>query len=142
MAIISIISAIDVFVGEVGFELLHASDPPANKRQIHKITKGKTMNTNIALKLASGLLFGSLLTACVEDTGSATPPPNRANQDCLAAVAQTTGNSEVRILSSEPREANILVIVGVGPDAAPWQCITYGDGTTEGIMSLSNEGSL
>ena len=100
------------------------------------------MNTNITLKLASGLLFGSLLTACVEDTGSATSPPNRANQDCLAAVAQTTGNSEVRILSSEPREANILVIVGVGPDAAPWQCITYGDGTTEGIMSLTNEGSL
>ena len=100
------------------------------------------MNTNIAIKLSSGLLFGTLLTACVEDTGSATSSPNRANQDCLAAVAQTTGNSEVRILSSEPREANILVIVGVGPDEAPWQCITYGDGTTEGIMSLTNEGSL
>jgi len=97
---------------------------------------------NTTLKLASSVLLGTLLTACVEDTGSATSSPNRANQDCLAAVAQPTGNGEVRIISSEAREANILVIVGVGPDAAPWQCITYGDGTTEGIMSLTNEGSL
>jgi hypothetical protein len=104
--------------------------------------KRKTINMNITLKIASSVLLGTLLTGCVEDTGSATSSPNRANQDCLAAVAQTTGNSQVRILSSEAREANILVIVGVGPDAAPWQCITYGDGTTEGIMSLTNEGFL
>ena len=62
---------------------------------------------NTTLKLASCVLFGTLLTACVEDTGSATSSPNPANQDCLAAVAQTTGNSQVRILSSEAREANI-----------------------------------
>lgn len=83
-----------------------------------------------------------MLTACVEDTGYSSSAPSRANQDCLTAVAQTTGNSQVRVLSSEAREANIRVIVGVGPDAVPWQCITYGDGTTAGIMSLTNEGSL
>ncbi|WP_299356178.1 hypothetical protein [uncultured Shimia sp.] len=97
---------------------------------------------NTTFKLASCVIFGTFLSACVEDTGSASSSPNRANQDCLAAVAETTGNSQVKVLSSEAREANILVIVGVGPDAAPWQCITYGDGTTEGIMSLTNEGTL
>lgn len=97
---------------------------------------------NTALKLVPGLLLGTLLTACVEDTGSTSSSSSRANQDCLTAVAQATGNSQVRVLSSEAREANIRVIVGVGPDAAPWQCITYGDGTTEGIMSLTDEGFL
>ena len=94
------------------------------------------------LKLASCVLLGTFLSACGEDTGSVTLPPNTAAQDCLAAVAQTTGNSEVQVLSSEFREAKILVIVGVGTDAAPWQCVANGDGTTEDIMSLSNEGSL
>ncbi|WP_261193824.1 MULTISPECIES: hypothetical protein [Rhodobacterales] len=103
---------------------------------------GKAINMNTTFRVVSGLLMGTLLTACVEDTGSTTSTPNRANQDCLTAVAQATGNSQVRVLSSEAREANIRVVVGVGPDAAPWQCITYGDGTTEGIMSLTNEGSL
>jgi hypothetical protein len=102
----------------------------------------KAYNVNKAQKLVPGLLLGTLLTACVEDSGSISATPSRANQDCLTAVAQATGNSQVRVLSSEAREANILVIVGVGPDAAPWQCITYGDGTTEGIMSLTDEGFL
>jgi hypothetical protein len=112
------------------------------KRLIEDMNHGKAINMNTTLKLVSGLLFGTLLTACVEDTGSSSSVPSRADQDCLTAVAQATGNSQVRVLSSEAREANIRVIVGVGPDAAPWQCITYGDGTTEGIMSLTNEGSL
>lgn len=97
---------------------------------------------NMTYKLVAGLLLGTLLTACVEDTGFTSSPPSRANQDCLTAVAQQTGNSQVRVLSSEAREANIRVIVGVGPDAAPWECITYGDGTIGGITSLTDEGFL
>ena len=97
---------------------------------------------NTALKLVPGMLLGTLLTACVEDTGSTSATPSRANQDCLTAVAQETGNGQVRVLSSEAREANIRVVVGVGPDAAPWECITYGDGTIGGITSLTDEGFL
>ena len=97
---------------------------------------------NKALKLVPILLPGLLLTACAEDTGSTSATPGRANQDCLAAVAQETGNSQVTVLSSEAREANIRVVVGVGPDAAPWECITYGDGTIGGITSLTDEGFL
>lgn len=97
---------------------------------------------NSTLKLVSFVLFGFLLSACVEDTGSATSSPTVADQACLSAVAQSTGNSEVRLLSSEFSEAGTLVKVGVGPDAAPWQCIAYSDGTTDGIMSLVDEGSL
>lgn len=45
-------------------------------------------------------------------------------------------------MSSEFSEAGTLVKVGVGPDKAPWQCIAYQDGATDGIMSLSDEGAL
>jgi hypothetical protein len=38
-------------------------------------------------------------------------------------------------------EANNSVIVGVGPDAAPWQCLISG-GVVAGVMSMTNEGSL
>ena len=113
-----------------------------------KPRKGIDMKTT--LKLASCVIFGTLLSACVEDTGSATlsPTPSAtlsptpADRACLNAVAQSTGNSQVRLLSSEFSEAGTLVKVGVGPDAAPWECIAYSDGTTDGIMSLTNEGSL
>ncbi|SEJ86292.1 hypothetical protein SAMN05444007_1088 [Cribrihabitans marinus] len=36
----------------------------------------------------------------------------------------------------------MIVRVGVGEDRAPWQCIAYGDGTTAGIESLTDEGAL
>ncbi len=97
---------------------------------------------NTTLKLASCVIFGTFLSACVEDTGSATLSQTPADQACLNAVAQSTGNSQVQLLSSEFSEAGTLVRVGVGPDAAPWECIAYSDGTTAGITSLANEGSL
>ena len=96
---------------------------------------------NTTLKLAFCVTLGTLLSACVEDSGSATLSPTPADQACLNAVARSTGNSEVRLLSSEFSEAGTLVTVGVGPDAAPWECIAYSDGTTAGIMSLTDEGS-
>ena len=96
---------------------------------------------NTTFKLVSCAIFGTFLSACVEDTGSVTSSRTPADQACLTAVARTTGNSEVRLLSSEFSEAGTLVTVGVGPDAAPWECIAYSDGTTAGITSLTNEGS-
>jgi hypothetical protein len=45
-------------------------------------------------------------------------------------------------MSSTFSQAGTTVIVGVGPDRARWECIGYEDGTTAGIMSLTNEGSL
>jgi len=58
----------------------------------------KTINMKTTPKLASSVLVGTLLSARMHDTGSATPTLANANQGCLAAVAQTTGNSEVWVL--------------------------------------------
>ena len=86
----------------------------------------------------------ALLVACDEPTASSTASatPTSAEQACLRDVTATTNNLDVVLLGSEFSEAGTFVRVGVGPDRAPWQCIAYSDGTTDGIMSLTNEGTL
>lgn len=60
---------------------------------------------------------------------------------CEAAVMRETGSAQVRILRTEFPEANNAFIVGVGPNAAPWQCLISG-GIVAGVMSMTDEGSL
>ncbi len=86
----------------------------------------------------------TLLAACDEPTASnsASATPTAAEQACLRDVTATTNNPDVVLLGSEFSQAGTFVRVGVGPDRAPWQCIAYSDGTTDGIMSLTNEGTL
>ncbi|MCC1480780.1 SH3 domain-containing protein [Roseibaca sp. Y0-43] len=64
-----------------------------------------------------------------------------AERACLRDVTQVTNNSDASVLRSMFSEAGTEVIVGVGPQRAPWRCIAYRDGTTAGIMSLTNEGA-
>jgi hypothetical protein len=65
--------------------------------------------------------------------------PNAAEQACLAGISRETQNGDVVLLGSDFSEAGTVVRVGVGPDRAPWQCIAYADGTTGGIMFLSED---
>lgn len=57
-------------------------------------------------------------------------------------VANTTNNSLVVVLSSAISEAGTQVIIGVGEDRAPWNCIVYTDGATAGLEFLGDEGAL
>ncbi len=96
-------------------------------------------------KLLVALPAIALLAACDEGgsgSNAATSTPTTAQQACLRDVTATTGNPDVVLLSSQGSEAGTLVKVGVGPNRAPWQCIAYSDGTTDGIVSLTNEGTL
>lgn len=84
-----------------------------------------------------------LLSACVEQaTTTASTMPSMAEQACLAAVSKATNNGDVTLLGSEFSQAGTSVRVGVGPGRAPWSCIAYADGTTAGVMSMTDEGSL
>jgi hypothetical protein len=65
--------------------------------------------------------------------------PSAAEQACLAAISRETQNGDVVLLGSDFSEAGTVVRVGVGPDRARWQCIAYADGTTGGIMFLSED---
>lgn len=97
------------------------------------------MSLALAMTMTSVLLAG-----CVEGVGTASSSSDVPISDvdaCEAAVARDTGNSQVRTLRTEYSEANNAVIVGVGPNAAPWQCLVK-DGKVGGIMSLTNEGTL
>lgn len=69
-------------------------------------------------------------------------PDASARAACLRDVRLQTGNSTVAVLESSFSQAGTEVIVGVGPQQARWRCIAYSDGTTGGIMSLTDEGSL
>lgn len=99
--------------------------------------------------LTSARLFGvaasvALLSGCVEDSGgsSSGSVPTVAEQACLRDVTRTTNNPDVVLLSSSFSQAGTEVIVGVGPQRARWRCIGNSNGTTAGITSLSNEGTL
>lgn len=74
-------------------------------------------------------------TAAAMRTGSP-----QDEQACIAAVAQQTNNT-VTVLSSEFSEANTLVMVGVGPNRAPWRCLVS-RGIVSQVMSMVNEGAL
>jgi len=90
-----------------------------------------------------------VLVGCTETTGdtrSSAPAssrmPTAAEQACLRDVTRETDNPDVVLLSSSFSEAGTEVIVGVGPQRARWRCIAYRDGSTAGIMSLTDEGAL
>lgn len=74
--------------------------------------------------------------------GTAASTPSPAEQACLRDVSRTTSNPDVVVLRSSFSEAGTQVIVGVGPQRARWNCIAYANGTTAGIQSLTDEGSL
>lgn len=99
-----------------------------------------------ALRLGLALAALAGLSACVESdtsgssTGALRTAPASDESACLGAVAAQTGNS-VTVLSSETSEANNMVMVGVGPDRAPWKCLISGGKVAE-VMSMTNEGTL
>ncbi len=69
------------------------------------------------------------------------PLPAKDRQACLRAVKKTTRNSKMVILETKASEANNTVIVGVGPDKAPWRCLVK-RGVVAEVMSQTNEGGL
>jgi uncharacterized lipoprotein len=66
--------------------------------------------------------------------------PSKDEQACLKAVATETSN-DVVTLSVDPSEANTIVMVGVGPNKAPWKCLAK-DGVVAEVMSMTDEGAL
>jgi hypothetical protein len=67
--------------------------------------------------------------------------PSKDEQACLQAVSIKTNNGDVVVLSTETSEANNLVVVGVGPQRAPWRCLVS-KGVVAEVMSMTDEGAL
>ena len=104
------------------------------------------MNNRIQLSLIS-LAAAAALAGCqgnpsVSEGSASSGTPNQAEQACLRDVTRTTNNPDVVLLGSTFSQAGTEVIVGVGAQRARWRCIGYSNGTTGGIMSLTDEGKL
>ncbi len=102
-----------------------------------------------SIRLCALALAVTALAGCTASTGGSTSgggssggTPSQAEQACLRDVTRTTNNPDVVLLDSTFSQAGTEVIVGVGPQRARWRCIAYRDGTTAGITSLTDEGSL
>ncbi len=100
------------------------------------------------LMIAAATLAATGLAGCVETSGSGVGDPGPGNSAeaaarnaCVRDTRSTTGNSDVVVQSSLFSEAGTEVIMTVG-GTGTWRCIAYRDGSTTGIMSLTNEGTL
>jgi hypothetical protein len=86
------------------------------------------------------------LAACddgsMTETSAVAAAPSVQEQACLAAVSNETNNGEVAVLSSEFSEANSVVMIGVGPNSAPWRCLVSNDGVVAEVTSQTDEGFL
>lgn len=104
------------------------------------------IRTILTASTAAALLVLASCTETTGDTRSSAPASSRmptpAEQACLRDVTSETNNPDVVLLSSSYAEAGTEVIVGVGPQRARWRCIAYRDGSTAGIMSLTDEGAM
>lgn len=102
---------------------------------------------NIFLMGASAIaVFG--LAGCVDmtddvarETSALSDTEQQARAACVRDVRGATGNNDVVAQSSAFSEAGTQVILRVG-ETGTWNCIAYRDGTTAGIMSVTNEGNL
>lgn len=110
---------------------LHPAIEPSRKKT------GKTWS------LVTSCFTVALLAGCVEEPSmiAGSDVPLSDVDACETAVMRETGNAQVRTLRTEFSEANNAVIVGVGPNAAPWQCLISG-GVVAGVMSMTDEGAL
>jgi hypothetical protein len=92
------------------------------------------------------IISGATEKAAAGADGEANPSkaadtPSKDEQACLQAVSTETNNGDVVTLSVETSEANTLVMVGVGPNRAPWKCLSS-DGVVAEVMSMTDEGAL
>lgn len=61
---------------------------------------------------------------------------------CLAAVLSQTNEPNQTVIETLFSEANSMVMIGVGPDMAPWQCLISNDGVVQQVMFAGSEGAM
>ena len=104
------------------------------------------MRANFMILTTVIAVFG--LAGCIdvsdsvaEDMNALSATERQARAACIRDVREVTGNTDVVAQSSLFSEAGTEVILLVG-GAGTWSCIAYQNGTTAGIMSMTNEGTM
>lgn len=100
---------------------------------------------NKTFRLVAIGISGLSLTACAttetsEGTSMMRSASSLVESACMAAVNEQVGGSQdLTVLSSEFSEANSLVMVGVGPNRAPWRCLASNDGTVQEVYFTGSD---
>jgi hypothetical protein len=87
------------------------------------------------------VISGAVDEPSTADAAKSGGTPSKDEQACLQAVSIKTNNGDVTVLSTETSEANNVVIVGVGPNKAPWRCLVS-KGVVAEVSSQTDEGRL
>jgi len=100
--------------------------------------------TNSRYEIAFTINAGTPGRAVSTPAGQPAPidPNDVTVKACLAAVGKQTNNSELALLGKEFSEANSRVMIGVGPNKAPWSCLVSNDGVVAEVMFTGSEGKL
>lgn len=53
---------------------------------------------------------------------------------CLGAVEAQTGRKALTVLGKDYSEANSAVMIGVGPEQAPWRCLVSNEGVVAELV--------
>ena len=97
------------------------------KHQLEMIISGASQKTGLSSDAKAGAAKSGM--------------PSKDEQACVQAVSHEANNGDVVTLSVETSEANSIVMVGVGPNRAPWKCLASG-GVIAEVMSMKDEGAL
>jgi len=63
--------------------------------------------------------------------------PKVAEDACITEVGRTTKSTQLVVLEKVYSEANSQVKVGVGPNKAPWLCMTSNSGIVASVISTA-----
>lgn len=80
-----------------------------------------------------------VVTAAQADGTAQADPADVTVKACLAAVLAQTSNRELTVLGKDYSEANSAVVIGVGPEQAPWRCLVSNDGVVAELTFTGDE---
>lgn len=86
------------------------------------------MNRTRVLKTA--MIAASLMATAAHADGmpKAATDTDITIKACLGAVEAQTGRKALTVLGKDYSEANSAVMIGVGPEQAPWRCLVSNEG--------------
>ena len=82
------------------------------------------------------------------DQAAMTLAPTAADREtpaykaCVAAIAKTTGVSDMQVFDYVYSEAGTQIQATIPSATAPWRCLASNDGVVEQVMFTGSEGAL
>ena len=90
----------------------------------------------VALALMTLTACEETMTAASTTNGVDSGLPSPAQSNCMAAVANETGDGNVTVLGAGASQGGTEVVIGAGEDRVPWRCLTNHDGGVEQVTAL------